>query len=1381
MRETAAIPAELLNARLCSRRNSASSKRPPNTRLVFRFLLIATMIVGAIVCTAEAKAQTAPAVAPRIVADIEETSLTKLTGNTHPLARPEFDQGVVADSLPLRRMLLLLNRSPSQDAALRVLLDEQQSRSSTNYHRWISSQEFGQQFGPADTDVQTVSDWLQSHGFQIGRVAAGKTVIEFSGTAGQVREAFHTEIHKYVVNGEEHFANSSDPQIPTALTPVVVGTVSLHNFPRKPQSRVAGVFSQDKSTGMVKRLAAPEQLRSGNVPSTEFTVSSSGCPLNNTCYAVGPADFARIYNLPSGLDGTGQTIAIVGNSQICITSSSYWGQLYLGPTGIRVLCNTDDVASFRNFFGLPPNSPNIILDGADPGFTATETEGDLDVEWAGAIAKNATIDFVIAQDTETSSGVDLAAEYVVDNNLVPILSESFGECERSLGNFNQFYASLWEQAAAEGITVVVAAGDSGSAGCDDSAISPSSAALGPAVNGIASTPFDVAVGGTDFDITAANYAATYWNNFYDGTTKQSAKSYIPETTWNDSCAQNFTGFVAACNAPLLSGLNISAGGGGESSCAIQNGTSCQGGYAKPSWQSGQYVRGTPSTDGVRDLPDISFLAADGSVSGSFYVICEADLHPGDPACNLFNGSNFTTVDGVGGTSASASSFAAVMALVNQQESRQNGPTRQGNANYVLYALANAQLKANLNCESSTGPAAGCTFNDVTRGSNSVPCYSGTPNCNASGTAPYGLLETLDSSGNLTGIAYNSGTGYDLTTGLGTINVANLVNNWSSVVGTFNPTTTTLNMCAVVPPATSCTPVAGSITITHGQQLQIKATVSATSGTPTGDIAIIGTGTQGGLGFFALSGGSVSAQLSSLPGGTYTVTARYTGDGIFGASDSSVIAVSVTSETSTTALTAPVLNFAKGNIAETLVTPNGGTVDFGDAVYLRANVLGISGQGKATGSITFKDTTTAGTITLGTVIINADGYAELQTAETTLGSPITPVTVGTHSITAVYSGDASYVGSTSAVLPITVQAAPTTISVQVSTSFITPSNSITVSPNTSVTVTVFIDTQNLNNPSGGSLGSTFQRGADIEGTVALTIGNKTQSLFAQLSTAKADSNGFIGSSLFTYYTPTTAQNVSVTATFTPSDGNYLTSMTTSAVNINVADNEGFTINPAGMNIDCSQGFGGPCLYIPAAGQSATSPIMVSSIGLTGTVALSCMVTPMNPADLQIPSCSFTLNGAANATVSLTGNGSSGQRILTITTTAASKLPVATIHPQAPPWMLESAAVDFAACFLLLLNARTTRLRRAMVFVVLLTFIVAGAAGCSGGGSGANTGGAGNPVGGGSSGGSSSGGSSGGGSSGGVTSPGTTADIYSVVVTATPSIGTPIQTQFVVFVQ
>ena len=268
-----------------------------------------------------------------------------------------------------------------------------------------------------------------------------------------MREAFHTQIHRYVVNGQEHFANSSDPQIPTALTPVVAGTVSLHNFPRKPQSHIAGAFSRNKSTGIVKPLKSPAELRNGNAPVADFTFSSGLCPLNNTCYALGPADFATIYNISPSMTGAGQAIAIVGNSEICTFSSPDFGS-----------CGSDDVATFRSLFNLSVNPPNVIVDGPDPGFNGNETEGDLDVEWAGAIAPNATIDFVIAQDTEANAGVDLAAEYAVDNNLAPILSESFGECESFLGNVNSFYYYLWEQAAAQGITVVVASGDSGSAG-----------------------------------------------------------------------------------------------------------------------------------------------------------------------------------------------------------------------------------------------------------------------------------------------------------------------------------------------------------------------------------------------------------------------------------------------------------------------------------------------------------------------------------------------------------------------------------------------------------------------------------------------------------------------------------------------------------------------------------------------------------------------------------------------------------------------------------------------------------------------------------------------------------------------------------------------------
>lgn len=1308
--------------------------------------------------------------APRITTPVDESAVTTLRGNTHPLARPEFDQGAVADSQPLRRIFLLLKRSPDQESALRTLMDQQQSKSSPNYHRWLAPQQFGQQFGPADTDVRAVSSWLQSHGFQVARVSAGKTLMEFSGNAGQVREAFHTQIHRYVVNGEERFANSSDPQIPTALTPVVAGTVSLHNFPRKPQSHVAGAFSRNKSTGVVKPLKSPAELRNGNAPVADFTFSSGLCPLNNTCYALGPADFATIYNISPSMTGAGQTIAIVGNSEICTVNSPDFAS-----------CGSDDVATFRSLFNLPANSPNVILDGPDPGFNADETEGDLDVEWSGAIAPSATIDFVIAQDTEANSGVDLAAEYVVDNNVAPVLNESFGQCEQFLGGINQFYSSLWEQAAAQGITVVVASGDSGSAGCDDPAIFPSASQGGLAVNGIASTPFNVAVGGTDFDVTVANYASTYWNTGNVSPTQNSAKSYIPETTWNDSCAQSFTGSLAACNSPLLTGLNVVGGGGGESSCAIQNGPSCTGGYAKPPWQSGPYVTGMASTDGVRDLPDISFFAADGFVSGSFYIVCEADLDPNDAQCSLSTPSNFTTFIGVGGTSSSAPAFAAVMALVNQQETTLNAgnsaiPTRQGNANYVLYLLANAQKNANVNCNSAGGPAHGCTFNDVTRGNNSVPCYLGTTNCNATTPTPYGLLEPADSSGNLLAtIAYNTGAGYDLATGLGTINVTNLVNNWQSVVGNFKPTTTTMTMCAPTPPSTTCTPSSGPITITHGQIIDVAVTVAPVppaSGTPTGDIALVGSGLgpQGGIGSFTLSGGSVSKLLSSFPGGNYSVTAHYTGDGTFGASDSTPpISVTITRENSATTLTAPVLNFANGATTETLTTNGGGTVDFGDAVYLRVDVESLAGLGKATGTVTFTDTTTS--TTLGTVPLNAESYAELQMGATVFGAPLSSLAVGPHNITASYNGDASYNASNSLTLPITVVAAPTTISVQASATNIPPSSSISVSPNTMVNLTVFVDTQNGSNPSGGSFANTLP--TEMQGTVNVTVGNNVLGTSSGALNATFDSFGFLAGTVTIPFAPALAQNLTINATFIPSTANYLGSTTTSAITVNVGSNEGFTLTPS-TPPNCSNGTAGSCIFISAAGQSATTPVTVASIGLNGTVALTCVVTPTNPADLEIPACSFTLNGAANSTVSLNGNSSSGMRMLTITTMAASVLAPATKLPQGPYWIFASGTLSAAGFLFLLLNVRARRPRLAAVFALLLVMVMAGAAiGCGGNSGGTNVT---------NTGGNSGGTTSGTGGTGGKTSqPGTTADIYSVTVTATPSMGTSIQTQFLVFVQ
>ena len=234
----------------------------------------------------------------------------------------------------MKRMLLLLRKSPEQELALGQLMDEQQTRGTASYHAWLTPQQFGAQFGPADADMQAVTEWLTWQGFQVTKVAAGRTVIEFSGNVAQVRNAFHTEIHRYAVKGEEHFANASDPAIPAALTPVVKGVVALHNFRSRTAIHRVGTFRRNATTGQVSPL---------------FTFND----VNGTFYAMGPGDFATIYNVPATATGSGQSIAIVGRSNI----------------------NIQDVRDFRSIFGLPANDPQIILNGPDPGLVSGDEGG----------------------------------------------------------------------------------------------------------------------------------------------------------------------------------------------------------------------------------------------------------------------------------------------------------------------------------------------------------------------------------------------------------------------------------------------------------------------------------------------------------------------------------------------------------------------------------------------------------------------------------------------------------------------------------------------------------------------------------------------------------------------------------------------------------------------------------------------------------------------------------------------------------------------------------------------------------------------------------------------------------------------------------------------
>jgi hypothetical protein len=978
------------------------------------FLLAVILALPAFRAAAQSKPQSAAAaqaaaVPPRITQAIDETQLQRLKGNVHPLARQEFDQGAVNDATPMSRMLLLLKRSPEQDAALQKLMGEQQSKDSPNFHQWLTPQQFGAQFGPADADVQAVTDWLTRQGFHGIKVGSGRTTIEFSGNVSQVRNAFHTEVHHFTVNGEAHMANVGDPQIPAALSPVVAGVVSLHNFRHRPHAHLMGTFRRTKATGEVTPL---------------FTYTSS----NGTFFGMGPADFGKIYNVPATINsnpaGQGQTIAIVGRTNI----------------------NIQDVRDFRSMFGLPVNDPQIILNGPDPGIVSPgeETEADLDVEWSGAVAPNATIKFVVSESTQSvaSDGVDLSAVYIVDDNIAPVMSESFGSCEASLTTAgNRFFNSLWQQAAAEGITVVISSGDSGSAGCDPPAGNPNetAASRGIAISGIASTPFNVAVGGTDFDDSVIGYPSLYWNTTNTATTPTpvpaSALSYIPEVPWNDSCAA--AGSLTGCATVSASGQNIVAAGGGPSSV--------YSGSLKPSWQTGL-------GDTSRDIPDVSLFASNGH-HRSFYIICQSDQDPaGGTGCNLATSATSPNHDfqGVGGTSASTPPFAAIIALINQKTGQ-----RQGNANPVLYALA---AKTGNSCTSNPSAVTNtsCVFYDVAKSNNSVACQGGSLNCSNQTAGQVGIMTTVAGG---TTPAFNATAGYDMATGLGSVNVTNLANSWSSI--TFKSSTTAITNS----PTTA---------LAHGAPANFTVTVTAT-GTPTGSVSLIASPpgfAQQAIGPFALTSGVATISTNELPGGTsYPVVAHYAGDGTFGASDSAAVNVTVNKESSLTKVS--LWTFGPTGA---VISQNATSAVYGSPYILRVDVTNSSGQQCSatpvpcpTGNVTLTDNNSPLNDFVGptnTASLNNLGLLEDQPIQLPGGS---------HSIVATYAGDNSYNGSTSPADTLTISTATTA-------TVLTP-GATTVQPNQGITLSVAISSQS-NSTLGPTGNVTFKDGTATIGTAQL---------------------------------------------------------------------------------------------------------------------------------------------------------------------------------------------------------------------------------------------------------------------------------------------------------
>lgn len=596
-----------------------------------RFLVFAALAAISSWSVAQVVAQN------RITQAISSTSTVSLPGSANPRARAQFDAGRVDPATPLSGITLYFKLSDAQQQALNTLVQAQQTPGSPSYHKWYSPAQYAAQFGLTAADIAKVQSWLEQQGFKVTGVATSRTFIRFSGTAAQVESAFGTQLHHYNVQGQMHMANSTPLSIPAALSGVVLSVRNLSDFRPRP----------------LHRIRTQAALR------PQYTDGSGD-------HFLAPDDFATIYDVQAlynaGYTGSGVTLGIVGQSAI----------------------ESSDIENFQSASGLPQKAPTMTLVPTTGSSVVDDSEGDedesdIDVEWSGAVARGATIDFIYVGDNTNFSVID-ALIYAIDNNLAPVLSISYGACEPELTAGDvAAEQSAYQQANVQGQTIVAATGDNGATGCD-SASNPDTiengdqATQGLGVSFPSSSPFVTAIGGTEFS-GDVNSPSTYWNSS-NTSGGGSAIQYIPEETWNDTSTAN----------------GLDAGGGGKSIL-----------FGKPSWQTGS---GVPN-DGARDLPDLSLNA---SPQHDGYLMCAS----GEDSTSCSNGfaDSKDDLDIAGGTSFGAPTFAGIVAILNQKLAA-NG---LGNVNPEIYALA-----------ASTASV----FHDVTTGNNESPCVIGSTDCTTS--------------------------------------------------------------------------------------------------------------------------------------------------------------------------------------------------------------------------------------------------------------------------------------------------------------------------------------------------------------------------------------------------------------------------------------------------------------------------------------------------------------------------------------------------------------------------------------------------------------------------------------------------------------------------
>jgi subtilase family serine protease len=1214
-----------------------------------------------------------------VTGPVDNHALIIAHGALTPLVARAKDHGSVAEDLPMEHIQMGLLRAPEVQKAFDTFVDQLHRPGSSNYHKWLTPQEIGENFGPAQRDIAKLTLWLESQGFKVNFVSTSGMVVDFSGDAGQVRDAFHTEIHNITFpNGDKHIAAVREAQIPQAFQSLVAGFPSMSDIHALPMFSRKGAVEYNTKTHQVVKSFPNES----DDPNFTFTCPASICGSAEQELVVGATDFYTIYNetpLLSTTTGTGQTVAVIEESDI----------------------TTADVTTFRTSFGVTPNTPLLTVQHGsgtitctDPGKLDTsndpeESEADIDAEWAGTAAPGATVLFESCASTTSTQGILLSAEAVVDGNLAVSASLSYGIPEALLtgaGTFklygaNSLWNNLWEQAAAQGITIAVSSGDSGVA-LEDYIEGDTFDGLSMAttysqtVNGLGSTPWNVSAGGTDFQ-DSYNYAmsgssgawiTSYWNTTTNTAAPfSSAKSYVPETTWNGTCASSIfandlerLGYIssannnpyAACgeawkyyyqNSSNSLALQLNGGGGGLSTI-----------YSTPSWQSGVYGVSANVTGGHRGMPDISLFASNG-FWGHSLAFCDSDPYGGSGSstsvpCTYSNASD-AIYQTAGGTSFVAPQLAGIMALVAQKTGE-----RQGQADYVLYQMAANEYGTTSDSgvclasgtTSNTGisssatylPASSCAFYDVTTGSDDQPCYGGTgtgtvgtggdPACYSTttydvkvGSTTYrvGAMSTSTTSFTPT---YNATVGYDLASGIGSVNIANLVNGW--IGGTYSASfTATVALADATldgaswsygnPPASSnlVTTVTGNGSLPTGTVTDAAAPTVGTIG--SGNFPATGCSTLNGV---TNSGGNCQssntvtvayAPSATLAPASYTLTSTYsTVNENYSTGANDTLQFTITGQA---------LTFGTGS-----VTPNSVAYSVNTSVAL-SQVINRTGSGSAPTASDFYFT------------LNGVNYAPTSCSGgttdtctyTVAGATIAALAAGSYPVTFNFTSDGNYAGFTGHSVgtltittdtdKVTVTPAPTSIGPGGSSVVtIAVSNTQASATSTPAGSVKLVDTTNASLNLGTC---TLSSGSCTITVPATSLVSGANTLTATYTASPADwATGTTGTGTLTLTSaPTTS--VSLTPATTGSTTTGVTTATLTAT-ITAASNDGL--------------WGGTVTFTNST-TGATYSGTVTGSGTTGSAAVT-ITLPDSGTSAGLDNYTAKYNGTANYSASAASN-------------------------------------------------------------------------------------------------------------------------------------------------